>query len=349
MYYISSIKGNKYGVTDTKDGVEEFYTFSEIVDFVDKLNIPIKGVELGYVKGDISNVKIDVVPFAGTPRGIKSLFLNGYVADVENGSLKKLVVQSNLDPNAEIVVDVGSICSSVANYAFYVQFPIRASVIIKFSDRVSHVGKLAFKNLTTDQHIQLDFRDVKDERLINDLYRAFACSFDGVLTKSGAVRGNIIDSSRRYGLYTVYCKLFEHAHLRYDLTKEEDDFIISHGKATLLRYIPSKAVLDVARLHRWNNNWASDVDFNEHLYKLNALVRMGDVIENWVRNPLFMTYHPWMVCCACGARQGRISTVMEYLTKGGADRDVLHAFDKFFRDALVLCTQEWKKLPRRSV
>lgn len=34
MFYISSKKGDKYGITDTSDGVEEFYTESRIVDMV---------------------------------------------------------------------------------------------------------------------------------------------------------------------------------------------------------------------------------------------------------------------------------------------------------------------------
>lgn len=31
MYYISSQKGNKYGVTDTEDGIEEFYTKEQLM------------------------------------------------------------------------------------------------------------------------------------------------------------------------------------------------------------------------------------------------------------------------------------------------------------------------------
>lgn len=40
MFYISSKKGDKYGVTDSRDGVEEFYTKLELK----ALNIPILGM-----------------------------------------------------------------------------------------------------------------------------------------------------------------------------------------------------------------------------------------------------------------------------------------------------------------
>lgn len=43
MYYISSIKDNNFGVTDTKDGVEEFYTRAQIFQF--SKNLDIDGVD----------------------------------------------------------------------------------------------------------------------------------------------------------------------------------------------------------------------------------------------------------------------------------------------------------------
>lgn len=43
MFYISSIKGNKLGVTDTKDDVEEFYTKEELADFFFNHRIKISG------------------------------------------------------------------------------------------------------------------------------------------------------------------------------------------------------------------------------------------------------------------------------------------------------------------
>lgn len=43
MFYISSIKDNNFGVTDTKDGVEEFYSKAQIFQF--SKNLDIDGVD----------------------------------------------------------------------------------------------------------------------------------------------------------------------------------------------------------------------------------------------------------------------------------------------------------------
>lgn len=44
MYYVSSIANNKYGVTDTKDNVTEYYTYDQVCHFVDELGLFIQGV-----------------------------------------------------------------------------------------------------------------------------------------------------------------------------------------------------------------------------------------------------------------------------------------------------------------
>ena len=46
MFLISSKVGDKYGVKDTSDDVEEFYTSKEIYDIIRNLEIPIRGVSL---------------------------------------------------------------------------------------------------------------------------------------------------------------------------------------------------------------------------------------------------------------------------------------------------------------
>lgn len=44
MFYVSSKNGDKLGVTDTKDNVEEFYTKEELADFFFNHRIRISGV-----------------------------------------------------------------------------------------------------------------------------------------------------------------------------------------------------------------------------------------------------------------------------------------------------------------
>lgn len=45
MFYVSSAKGNKFGVTDTGDGKEEFYSKEELLTFVNKQGVEINGVD----------------------------------------------------------------------------------------------------------------------------------------------------------------------------------------------------------------------------------------------------------------------------------------------------------------
>ena len=44
MFYLSSINGSKYGITDTVDDIEELYTGREIAKFVERDKITIYGV-----------------------------------------------------------------------------------------------------------------------------------------------------------------------------------------------------------------------------------------------------------------------------------------------------------------
>ena len=43
MFYLSSINGSKYGITDTVDDIEELYTGREIAKFVERDKITIYG------------------------------------------------------------------------------------------------------------------------------------------------------------------------------------------------------------------------------------------------------------------------------------------------------------------
>lgn len=50
MFFISSVKENLYGVTDTSDNVEEFYTLEQIDYLVRKAKIKIQGVSSSGIK-----------------------------------------------------------------------------------------------------------------------------------------------------------------------------------------------------------------------------------------------------------------------------------------------------------
>lgn len=61
MFYVSSVidKDRKIGVTDTKDGVEEFYTDAQIADFLKKDKIDIYGTSYYNYKANCTALKIN--------------------------------------------------------------------------------------------------------------------------------------------------------------------------------------------------------------------------------------------------------------------------------------------------
>ena len=67
MFYVSSVCGNKFGVTDTSDGVEEFYTKNELSCFLAR-GYFILGVAFKNTNGDLS---INVI----CPEAAKMLYL----------------------------------------------------------------------------------------------------------------------------------------------------------------------------------------------------------------------------------------------------------------------------------
>lgn len=56
MFYVSSIHGEEYGITDTRDNVTEFYSFEKVCSLYTDYGVPIKGVSCidGAVKVNIS-------------------------------------------------------------------------------------------------------------------------------------------------------------------------------------------------------------------------------------------------------------------------------------------------------
>lgn len=61
MFYVSSIKNDSlYGITDTRDGVEEFYTDAQIVKFLTKDKLDIYGTSYFNYKSNCAVVSIDM-------------------------------------------------------------------------------------------------------------------------------------------------------------------------------------------------------------------------------------------------------------------------------------------------
>ena len=89
MFYVSSMSGNKIGVTDTSDGVEEFYTRDDLGCFLAR-GIAILGVSFRNSNGALS---ISVI----CPEAAKILYL-------QSGSPVRLKLSSSLPYKQFLVI-----------------------------------------------------------------------------------------------------------------------------------------------------------------------------------------------------------------------------------------------------
>lgn len=58
MFYVSSLKGDKIGITDTTDNIEEFYSNREVVNFVHK-RLNIYGISVFNNKADCTVLNVN--------------------------------------------------------------------------------------------------------------------------------------------------------------------------------------------------------------------------------------------------------------------------------------------------
>lgn len=100
MFYVSSIKGSKIGVTDTSDGIEEFFSDKQVVDML-KNKINIFGTSLW---NNSSNAKILDIDQVGSVGVLKSMIakvrkthnnwtlrdLANYLASLQKGTVIRI-------------------------------------------------------------------------------------------------------------------------------------------------------------------------------------------------------------------------------------------------------------------
>lgn len=154
MFYISSKKGDKYGVTDTKDKAEEFYTLEEIKHYCNS-GIDIRGYNNGMVKCISDNVLNDFT------RAVKSIVAKLKLLNVTERNerikrVRELALQFGVIENAnELSVDI-------EGYKLFLNSPAYNTFIdyytgdmiqkIDVCDKrvadLSRLGEKAFDNIT---------------------------------------------------------------------------------------------------------------------------------------------------------------------------------------------------------
>lgn len=239
MFYVSSKRGNKYGITDTRDGVEEFYTPKEMVEFrkmgiridtryyVSKINIPIPDMTKQF------------------------LVRHGYAVSVVNGHLIKLIFDKN--QSDKYVVEFSSFCNYIEDDA--VRNWNRAQLLLLVFDDNVDFGVSIFDNSLglNWANVQIDLRKVTNL----ELYVKLILYFDEVVRLNPR---SIYDIKSRYAvayslimmLHNVYngTWYFNNEHERTEFLEVFGDF--------LMRSIPNNPKLDTFILRDLHDLYPSD-------------------------------------------------------------------------------------------
>lgn len=128
MFYVSSIKGGKVGVTDTTDGVEEFYNESQILKFITDDSIIIYGT----------------CPFDGSP----------------NCKVLRLGIGISSDDISRYLYD----CKSHYSHALKARYidDLLASAKVGTKIRMSYTDKMNYTHICTFTKLDCDYWKYSD-------------------------------------------------------------------------------------------------------------------------------------------------------------------------------------------
>lgn len=191
MFYINEKRGDLYGVTDTNDGICEFYSSKDIFSISEKTSI----------MGVLCNRSVDVVGIdtvlamekllRGTTDGIKCKFSVNYLDDYELISIHKRF----------------SFSSNAVRFCLY---SYRDDNFIQCSDicsvpRILENSKIRIKNLIRKNSYFKSMDDIKKSRELYILY-------NGIITNIGSFYNHILGEIRdRKFLNTVIGRI-EYVH-----------------------------------------------------------------------------------------------------------------------------------------
>lgn len=239
MFYVSSIKKNKYGITDTKDGVEEFYNKKEIKQFINA------GIEIdGVFCPKSENIEIMVSSYMGGKVLPKDKLLRGYSYTVKDDVLTNISFSEFKD---EIVVTLSSICKALAGNSVYKADNVKVTLI--FDDDILGVDKEAFRGLhghwNRYSQISMDVTRVTRIDLLLQVYWAVS---EVVLIHSP----NLVDNQDRYDklFQTVYLFRQDPFNSTSELPTSISSFVIENCEKFVDVFIPNPENISIRRLER---------------------------------------------------------------------------------------------------
>lgn len=232
MYYVSRHKTGKIGITDTKDGVEEFLTYDQVLDLLMK-GIEIKGATLEWVyyktRPPKPIVHTSVYNYVKDGEQAKNVLLGNYSYITNDaGILTSFVIVG--DVTRDIVL--GDFCKGLGSRCF--QNPKGGHVYLIFDDRIESVDPFTFSDMYHGT-VKLDFTNVHNQVLLTKLYKYSA-------RVSSAWHDNydwIIDNPDRRPSYLGEFLLMYKRQLTYELTPAQTQFIVSRNLKKLRQLVPT--------------------------------------------------------------------------------------------------------------
>lgn len=212
MYYVSRRYGtNKFGVTDTEDGVEEMFTYQELKEAVVDLGIDIKGVEVFTrctrqgQRRSISGISVYQLEDTVQTKQIKLHVLTG--VDVKTAGDEIVGISwSNPDERKPYSLRLSNYGKSCANYIFSdikeYRWGLASFLTIILDDKIEVTSK-TFKRCAGFGVI-VDLREVTNEKTVKAVYSEMISER---YMSSTRLPNHVIDNEERLNYWRAVCIL----------------------------------------------------------------------------------------------------------------------------------------------
>lgn len=333
MFYVSSRKGMKFGITDTEDGVEEFYTRKEIINMAYR-GIEIAGVNCSYYNcygNTVAHVdSIGVSDFAENFRDVKAKLINGYVYNVKDGVLKTLRVCNTGDP---VKVELGAICKKIDKNAL--RHAEGTNAIFVFDDRIESVHKYAFQLYRPFGNSVMDFHLVTRFDLLCQLYYAMGMTDSYFFQRSwSAYRSLIYDGARvdrMINLVGIFVPDFYASDLSIDAVNK---FAVDNIKQVLLSFIPDKCVLNVGRLQNTLSKNGNEVDLINYYGRCRENLKNSDPHNRF--GMIHFGSYAADISYYCGAVKRWYECLYKFFRAKGYDEEIAVKYYDFTKSSVQL-------------
>lgn len=317
MFYVSSRKGDLFGITDTSDGVEEFYTLNDITKFVDQ-DIPIEGITVKIAKDRSWSYVIRVINKPKTYKQTKQALVAGFTVEADNGYLRRLVLTDS--PTLPDRIVISDYCEYVCDYSFYLQAVPPKLVTLVFDDKIKSVGPNAFSSFSPAR-VVIDVSSITNEELLDKIYLAAIVN--------GHLDSRFLDDSEmRFHCKIAEYRLFYTDSLYSDLSQEQDAYIIQRRKQDMMNMF-NEVKINSKPLRRYKDD--HPYDFSSDSAAIINCFRQIDREHNFgrndVHNSLFMANTSLKrLYKLSGMKAHHFDILFTYLYRNGSCKEIHNKF-----------------------